>query len=86
MKYILIGTFLGAFVMVLAAAFGLDVPKILVALFSVPPMFCIYFLPTLMARKGNSVGSIFVVNLFLGWTLICWVLCLAWAISNPRTA
>lgn len=40
----------------------------------------IYFLPTLLAsgRKKN-IGSIFVVNLFLGWTLIGWVVALAMA-------
>lgn len=41
----------------------------------------VYFLPTIVAvaRKVSSVGSIVVVNLFLGWTLIGWVVALAMA-------
>lgn len=44
----------------------------------------IYFLPTLIGvlrKKANST-SIFVVNLFLGWTVIGWVVCLAWAFAQ----
>ncbi len=40
----------------------------------------IYFLPTLLASgRKKSIGSIFVVNLFLGWTFIGWVVALAMA-------
>ncbi|WP_244613156.1 superinfection immunity protein [Methylosinus sp. Ce-a6] len=41
----------------------------------------IYFLPTTIAssRQHRAIGSIFVINLFLGWTFLFWVLCLAWA-------
>ena len=45
----------------------------------------IYFLPFLLGlvRKHKSVGGIFVVNLFFGWTIVGWILALAWAASNP---
>jgi hypothetical protein len=46
-----------------------------------------YFLPTIVAtaRKVPNVGSVFVINLFLGWTLIGWVVALAMAArSRPR--
>lgn len=49
--------------------------------------FVFYFLPTLNAlrRKHMSSGAIFVVNLFLGWTCIGWIVALAWAFnSNTR--
>jgi RsiW-degrading membrane proteinase PrsW (M82 family) len=41
----------------------------------------LYFLPTIVAsnRSHQSRGSILVINLFLGWTLLGWVLSLAWA-------
>ncbi len=44
----------------------------------------VYFLPTTFAevRKHTKTSSIFVINLFLGWTLIGWVICLAWSLSE----
>jgi hypothetical protein len=41
----------------------------------------IYFIPLLVAvtRKVPNVGSVFVINLFLGWTLVGWVVSLAMA-------
>lgn len=43
----------------------------------------IYFLPTLIAagRKKRNAAAIFALNLFLGWTLIGWVLALVWSLS-----
>jgi hypothetical protein len=41
----------------------------------------IYFIPLLVAvmRKVPNAGSVFVINLFLGWTLVGWVVSLAMA-------
>lgn len=41
----------------------------------------LYFWPTLRARdvKHPAFASIFIVNVFLGWLLIPWVIALAWA-------
>ena len=41
----------------------------------------LYFLPAIgaIAAKRPGASSIFIVNLFFGWTLIGWVACLAWA-------
>ena len=43
-----------------------------------------YFLPVLVAgaRKHKSVGSIAIINVFLGWTVIGWVVALAMAFSG----
>lgn len=43
----------------------------------------IYVLPSFVAgaRGHKNVGPIIIVNLFLGWTLIGWVVALAWAAS-----
>jgi hypothetical protein len=40
-----------------------------------------YFLPTIVAvtRKVTNQGSILVVNFFLGWTFLGWVVALAMA-------
>lgn len=47
----------------------------------------LYFLPVVVAtvRNCKATAGVFVVNLFLGWTLIGWVVALAWAASgDPR--
>ena len=49
----------------------------------------LYFVPTFVAmiRKVPNLGSIVVINLFLGWTLIGWVVALAMAVRDrPRPA
>ena len=40
-----------------------------------------YFIPTIIAtqRKVPSSGSVVVVNFFLGWTVIGWIVALAMA-------
>jgi hypothetical protein len=45
-----------------------------------------YFLPTIIAfsRKKDNAGGIFLLNFFLGWTLIGWIVCLIWALSENR--
>lgn len=49
----------------------------------------LYFLPTIVGkvRKVPSLGSVVVVNLFLGWTFVGWVVALALAFrSSPPAA
>lgn len=48
----------------------------------------LYFMPTIAAalKKHPSGGGIFVLNLFLGWTFIGWVVALAWSFTNPLKA
>jgi hypothetical protein len=46
----------------------------------------LYFLPTIIGasrHKTNLVG-IFLVNFFLGWSVIGWVVALVWAVSTER--
>ncbi|MGI9079987.1 MAG: superinfection immunity protein [Acidimicrobiales bacterium] len=47
----------------------------------------LYFIPTIVAvvRKVPNVGSIVVINVFLGWTLIGWVVALAMAARSAPT-
>jgi hypothetical protein len=47
-------------------------------------VFIAWMFPTLLAmhRHCKATGGIFVVNFFLGWTFIGWVVALAWAASG----
>ncbi len=54
----------------------------------------IYFIPSIVALnirltkkniitdKKTNATSIFVLNFFLGWTLVGWVIALVWAVSD----
>lgn len=46
----------------------------------------LYMLPTIEAKLRNhrNIASIALTNLFLGWTLIGWVVALVWAFKNPE--
>ena len=48
--------------------------------------FVVYFLPTLVAlvREKYDKLSIFLLNFFLGWSLIGWIVALVWAFKNDR--
>jgi hypothetical protein len=43
-----------------------------------------YLLPTVIAmlRMRTNMVAIFALNLFVGWTLIGWVMALVWALSS----
>ncbi len=43
--------------------------------------FVTYFLPSIIAliRSKRDLLSIFLLNFFLGWTLIGWIMALVWA-------
>ncbi len=48
----------------------------------------LYFLPTIIAFRRdhpNKMMPILLLNLFLGATVIVWVICLLWAFSRPQT-
>lgn len=46
----------------------------------------LYFVPSLIAclRHSKAVAGIFVINLFLGWTALGWVIALAWAAGGAK--
>ena len=45
-----------------------------------------YFLPTIVgaSRGKRNAGAIFAMNLFLGWTVLGWVMALVWALTYDR--
>jgi hypothetical protein len=47
----------------------------------------LYFLPTMIAhyRKVTNLGSVAVINVFLGWTFIGWVVALAMAARSASS-
>ncbi|MDR2410826.1 MAG: superinfection immunity protein [Bacteroidales bacterium] len=52
--------------------------------FSILLMISIYFLPTgiSLIKKRINTGAIFALNLFLGFTIIGWIIALCWATSR----
>jgi len=44
--------------------------------------FLFYFLPSFVGRQKRNAIAIFILNLFLGWTLLGWVLALVWACTR----
>jgi hypothetical protein len=54
---------------------------ILICLFSLG-----YLIPTGIAimRKRTNTMAIFVLNLFLGWTLLGWVIALIWSVASDK--
>jgi hypothetical protein len=41
----------------------------------------LYFMPTIVGHNHRNVLSIFLVNFFLGWTVIGWIVAMIWACS-----
>lgn len=48
-------------------------------------LIALYFLPTLVATSGRR-ASVFVLNLFFGWTLVGWAIALWSAIRSREVA
>lgn len=46
--------------------------------------FILYFLPTFLANNKKSFNGIAILNLFLGWTFIGWVIALIWSVSGEK--
>jgi hypothetical protein len=46
--------------------------------------FVMYFLPSIiaLARSKRDIGGIILLNFFLGWTMIGWVVALIWALKT----
>ncbi|HUO24291.1 MAG TPA: superinfection immunity protein [Candidatus Aquilonibacter sp.] len=46
--------------------------------------FVMYFLPAIIAfaRSKRDATAILLLNLFLGWTMIGWVVALVWAVKT----
>lgn len=73
-------------VSILAQQNGLS-PQAWILIFITGLVCClIYFAPTAIAamRQHHQIGVVIAVNVFLGWTLVGWVVALAFALSAQR--
>lgn len=50
--------------------------------------FFMYFLPSIIAllRSKRDTLAIFLLNLFLGWSVVGWIVALVWAAKNDVAA
>jgi hypothetical protein len=50
--------------------------------------FLMYFLPSIiaLARSKRDLLAIFLLNLFLGWSIIGWIVALVWTAKNDVPA
>jgi hypothetical protein len=67
-------------------SFLLGLPILLIVVICIVA-FCIHFLPAIVAgnRRARNFVWILVLNLFLGWTFIGWIVALVWAMTDePR--
>jgi hypothetical protein len=46
--------------------------------------FVMYFLPSIiaLARNKRDITAIVLLNFFLGWTMIGWIVALVWAVKS----
>jgi hypothetical protein len=42
----------------------------------------LYFIPTAVGWSKKNRGAIFVFNLFLGWTILGWIIALVWGCTK----
>jgi Superinfection immunity protein len=49
-------------------------------------MFLLYFLPAIIGRRKRDAAGILLINLFLGWTGIGWIVALVWACAAEPLA
>lgn len=62
-----------------------DAPVHLLIVLFVVGLFCIpYFVPAIVAysRRKTNRGAILALNIFLGWTLVGWIIALVWALKT----
>jgi hypothetical protein len=43
-----------------------------------------YFIPTIIGivRKHPQIAPIIIINVLLGWTIICWIVALIWSVAS----
>jgi hypothetical protein len=47
----------------------------------------IYFIPSVVAcvNKKDNAGAIVLLDIFLGWTFVGWVIALVWAVTKDKS-
>lgn len=77
-------TLLLTLLLVLLTTIGLNDPAAALAVTLGLAAFFGYFLPAMVASGRKGAGGPQVLNLFLGWSGLGWIIALAWAASLPR--
>ena len=62
--------------------FGQDDSIPFITIMFLVSLIAVYFLPSLIGINKRNKLSLFVLNLFLGWTLVGWVVALVWAFKK----
>lgn len=44
----------------------------------------LYFIPTFLGSDRKDSAWIFLFNLLLGWTVICWLIAIVWALTGEK--
>jgi len=44
----------------------------------------IYFIPSLIGTKKENFTAILLLNIFLGWTFVGWVIALVWSVTKDK--
>jgi len=55
--------------------------EVLLLLVLVGVLIVFYFLPSIIGYNKRNASAIFLLNLFLGWTLVGWVVALVWSVT-----
>lgn len=66
------------------ATFGLGGPEIFILVF----LAALYFIPAIVAsiKKHPYSTGVFLLNLFLGWTVLGWIGALIWSVCVKKEA
>jgi hypothetical protein len=58
--------------------------KFIASIFTIAFLLVIYVLPSYIAvRRGHrGQSSIIIINILLGWTLVGWIVALAWSLTG----
>lgn len=59
---------------------------VVLVLFLVGASLLVYFIPAIVAHGKPQFASVLVLDIFLGWTLVGWVVALAWALKTEPSA
>ena len=84
-----IGCTVGLFLLTLVDGPVADIARLLWLLVVVGGCLTIYFLPAMVAhsRKHRNKLAIVILNIFLGWTFVGWVIALVWSCTaNTQSA
>ena len=62
-----------------------DILNIIFGILALYVLLYIYFIPSIVATKRSHHNrlAINILNIFLGWTFLGWVIALTWACINP---